>query len=162
MESFDPNAPGMKGSLFGLPYSTEEADIVVVPVPWEATVSYGHGTSNGPDGIIEASSQVDLYHPLISDMWKLKIALGEAPDVALAKHHEIKDLASEHISDLETGGDGLSNLALINQVSEELNNQIYKVASDLIAKGKFPVVLGGDHSTPFGLIRLMETLGIDC
>ena len=153
MEDFDPNAPGTKGSLFGLPYSTEEAAIVVIPVPWEATVSYGNGTSNGTDGIIEASSQIDLNHPLISDVWKLKIALGEIPDVALVRHHEIKELALEHIADLEIGGEGLANLALINQVSEELNRQIYENASDLIGKGKFPVVLGGDHSTPLGLMK---------
>jgi agmatinase len=36
---FDPSAPAVGGGLFGLPHSAEEAGVVVIPVPWEATVS---------------------------------------------------------------------------------------------------------------------------
>lgn len=47
-----------------LPEETAEyarADVLLLPIPFEATVSYGHGTANGPDAIIEASQQVELY-----------------------------------------------------------------------------------------------------
>jgi agmatinase len=37
------------------------ARVVVLPIPYEATVSYGGGTAGGPDAIIEASQQVELY-----------------------------------------------------------------------------------------------------
>jgi len=30
------------------------------PVPWEATVSYGQGTADGPEAVLQASHQVDL------------------------------------------------------------------------------------------------------
>lgn len=39
----------------------DRAKIVVVPVPYEKTTSYGKGTVNGPAGICEASAQVELY-----------------------------------------------------------------------------------------------------
>ena len=62
MTHFDPNAAATADSgIFGLPYSESEASVVYVPVPWEATTSYGGGTSNGPAAVLEASRQVDLF-----------------------------------------------------------------------------------------------------
>ncbi|HQY60583.1 MAG TPA: arginase family protein, partial [Polyangiaceae bacterium] len=59
---FDPNAPAaLDSGLFGLPHTRDQAALLVVPVPWEATTSYGGGTSLGPAAILEASKQVDLY-----------------------------------------------------------------------------------------------------
>ena len=37
------------------------ARVVVLPVPYEGTVSYGHGTGEGPRAILEASSQLEMY-----------------------------------------------------------------------------------------------------
>jgi hypothetical protein len=42
---FDPSAAAGHEGLFGLPFSPEQAAVVVVPVPWEPTVSYGSGTA---------------------------------------------------------------------------------------------------------------------
>src|SRR5215831_11934335 len=59
---FDPNAPAEPGAgVFGLPHSEDESLVVLVPVPWEATTSYGGGASEGPRAILDASMQVDLY-----------------------------------------------------------------------------------------------------
>ena len=38
-----------------------DSAVLVLPIPYEATVSYGGGTANGPDAIITASQQVELY-----------------------------------------------------------------------------------------------------
>jgi agmatinase len=44
------------------PYSTfDAARVLVLPIPLEATVSYGGGTAAGPRAIIAASQQVELY-----------------------------------------------------------------------------------------------------
>lgn len=59
--SFDPNAPALEGRLFGLPFSIEESTLVIVPVPVDMTTSSGKGTSHGPQMVLEASTQVDLY-----------------------------------------------------------------------------------------------------
>ncbi len=60
--TFDPNAAaGLDAGIFGLPFSEAESAIVYVPVPWEATTSYGGGTSGGPEAIRVASRQVDLF-----------------------------------------------------------------------------------------------------
>ena len=41
--------------------SFEEARVAILPVPFEATVSYGAGTGRGPEAILRASTQVELY-----------------------------------------------------------------------------------------------------
>ena len=46
--SFDPGAPGLPGHAYGLPHSVDEARVVLVPVPFEATTSYGGGAAEGP------------------------------------------------------------------------------------------------------------------
>ena len=59
---YDPNAAAdPNAGIFGLPYSEEDAKLVFIPVPWEATTSYGGGTAFGPDAIINASTQIDLF-----------------------------------------------------------------------------------------------------
>jgi agmatinase len=39
----------------------ERVGVLVLPIPFEATVSYGGGTEKGPEAIISASQQVELY-----------------------------------------------------------------------------------------------------
>lgn len=44
---------------------------VVIPIPYEKTTSYGHGTKNGPKKIIEASSQIELWdEETKTETWK--------------------------------------------------------------------------------------------
>ena len=45
MPAFDPNAAAVGGGIYGLPFTPEESRVVLLPVPWEATVSYGGGTA---------------------------------------------------------------------------------------------------------------------
>ena len=42
-------------------------DIVVLPIPFEMTTSWGEGTEDGPAACITASSQVELYDPLLQE-----------------------------------------------------------------------------------------------
>ena len=62
MASFDPDAAARPGSgIFGLTSTEDEAAVVIVPVPFDATTSYRRGAADGPALIVEASRQVDLY-----------------------------------------------------------------------------------------------------
>ena len=56
-----------EGNFLGLPDPGGAADIVVAPVPYELTTSYGQGTADGPAACIEASGQVELYDDLLKD-----------------------------------------------------------------------------------------------
>ncbi|HEY0593285.1 MAG TPA: arginase family protein, partial [Thermoanaerobaculia bacterium] len=60
--TFDPDAAAPADSgIYGLPFTPDESKVVVIPVPFEATTSYGGGTSQGPEAVLEASKQVDLF-----------------------------------------------------------------------------------------------------
>jgi len=68
---FNPNAAGNpNNNIFGLPFTEEDAKVVLLPVPWEVTVSFGSGTSRAADQIFKASLQVDLFDPDMKDNWK--------------------------------------------------------------------------------------------
>ena len=76
INTFDPSQPGLADqSIFGLPFTADESDIVIIPVPWEVTVSYGAGASEGPEAILDASFQVDLHHQEFPELWKLGMYL---------------------------------------------------------------------------------------
>ena len=56
-------APAVKNDcFFGLDYSLKESKIVIVSIPWDVTTSYRPGTSRGPQAVLEASYQLDLFH----------------------------------------------------------------------------------------------------
>lgn len=49
MTSFDPNLPGVAtGGYFALPFTREQAEIVLISIPWDVTTSYRPGTHKGP------------------------------------------------------------------------------------------------------------------
>ena len=62
LQNFDPSAIGIdNGNLLGLPFNYDQANIILFGIPWEVTVSYGAGTAAGPQRVLEASRQLDLY-----------------------------------------------------------------------------------------------------
>src|SRR5260221_6053042 len=104
ISSFDPNAPGdPESNIYGLPFTCEEAEIVIVPVPWDVTVSYSDGTSKGPDAISEASFQVDLYEPTIPDAWKIGIAMEEISDEIISRNILLREEAKVYINAFTEG-----------------------------------------------------------
>ncbi|HLT87288.1 MAG TPA: agmatinase family protein [Sphingobacterium sp.] len=160
--NFDPSQPGLAGAnIYGLPFTPEESEIIIVPVPWEVTVSYGAGASLGPTAILEASFQVDLLHQEFPDLWKLGIYMDEAPEHWTCNSERYKKLAQPIIEALETGKDLQqspklqADLAIINEACETLNNTLHQRVSDWLAIGKKVILLGGDHSTPLGYYRAL-------
>ena len=58
-ENFDPNTLGLAdNNIFGLPSTEDNAELIIIPCPWEVTVSYRAGTAKGPEQILEASKQI--------------------------------------------------------------------------------------------------------
>ncbi len=156
---FDPDAAAKPGSgIFGLPHLLEDARIVLLPVPFDATTSYGNGTANGPDAIFDASSQVDLYHRRFGRIYEQGIHML-APDDRIAQlSAEAREIA---VPLIEKGGADSGDereVARVNLASEEMNAFVYRQAAGLLSKGKRVGLVGGDHSTPFGLIRALAEM----
>ena len=156
--SFDPNGPGIRGNLFGLPFSPENSSLVVVEAPWDVTVSYHDGTSGGPRAILDASYQVDLFLKEIPDAWKLGVSVHRAPGHIAEENKLHRQLAIQHIKRIENGekiaGDDPA-LASINTACEDFNEYIKSTSKKYLGEGKIVSILGGDHSTPLGYIRAL-------
>lgn len=153
--SFDPDAAAGAGSgIYGLPFTPEESQVVVIPVPYEATTSYGGGTSRGPRAVFEASRQVDLFDRDTGHPYEQGIAMLELPKKIVRWNQEARKIAAPVI---EKGGvvDRATRKAAaeVNAISASVNEWVYEQTSSLLDEGKMPVILGGDHSVPFGAIR---------
>ncbi|HEY9774145.1 MAG TPA: agmatinase family protein [Planktothrix sp.] len=157
---FDPNALAQKDAgIFGLPFDTQTARQVIIPVPWEATVSYREGTARGPRAILKASMQVDLYDADAPDAWKFGIAMDDfSPELEELSHNARLD-AEKYIEMLEEGETPDETpkmkelLDRVNKSCEEMNAWVQTRAAQWIEQGKLVSLVGGDHSTPLGLLR---------
>ncbi len=161
MSEFDPSGVGIKGNIFGLPYSVEDADLILIPVPWEVTVSYRAGTADAPAAILEASTQVDLFLRGLHEPWNLKISMLPIPREIQKESDKFRALASSYIQSLEEGSgqnieDPLKVIPrTINENCEKLNIYLENTCRKYMSKGKLIGVIGGDHSTPLGFIRAL-------
>ena len=157
MAKFDPNAAATADSgIFGLPFNEKEAHLVYVPVPWEATTSYGGGTSDGPAAILEASRQVDLFDFDVLRPYEAGLFMRKERREFRKWNTEAKRLASKII---DVGGqiDGnktlKSALAKVNELSRKVNELVRAETESVLAAGKIPAIVGGDHSVPLGAFQ---------
>lgn len=154
-ENFDPDAAAGEGSgIYGLPFAPEDSRVVIVPVPFEATTSYGGGTSKGPQAVLEASRQVDLFDQETGRPYAAGIAMLDAPKQIIRWNREAKKVAAIVI---EKGGvvDRATRNAAqrVNEYGDRVNEWVYETTASLLDAGKLVVTLGGDHSVPFGAIQ---------
>ena len=160
LSNFDPNSAGNpNNNIFGLPFTEEESRLVILPVPWEVTVSYNAGTARSSEHIFKASLQVDLLETEWNDGWKQGFYMRSPDKKVLLKSDYLRKEAELLIAYLSKGEDIGKNsfmcksLKDINEGSVYLNNWVYQQTSDLLKKGKLVALLGGDHSTPLGYIK---------
>jgi len=124
---YDRVAVGEFGGTMPTTTDFEHARVVILPVPLDRTTSYVAGTRNGPHEILVASSHMELW-------------------------------------DEETGTDvhsiGIFTLPEMDfpfGTIDEVVGEIRRVASEIVGRGKFPVVLGGEHSiTPAVVAAIAE------
>ena len=100
--SYNPSAVGVKGSIFGFPYTLDEAEIVLIPVPHDVTTSYAAGTAKAPNRILEESSQLDLSVPGKSKPSETKIAMDK-PLALFEDNDAYRKVAKAQIDRMEQG-----------------------------------------------------------
>lgn len=103
------------------------ARFAVLPIPYEATTSFGVGTRDGPRAIITASQQVELY------------------DEELGR--DVSRVGVATLAPLETDARG----------PEYMVRRIERAARPIVRDGKFLIGLGGEHSITSGLVRAVRT-----
>ena len=160
LENFDPNSVGNpNNNIFGLPFSEEEAKVVLLPVPWEVSVSYGAGTARAPEHIFKASLQVDLSDDDIQDGWKHGIFMRDMNKSVLQKSDYLRKEAELYINYISEGELVQNNkfmckvLKDLNAGAEFLNEWVYEQTKELLNAGQLVGLVGGDHSTPLGYYK---------
>ena len=159
INNYNPSGIGMdNGHVFGLPFEFEESDIVILPVPWEVTTSFGEGTSHGPQQILDASPQLDLYHFDFPKAWQQGIYMLEVSEEIQKLNNQYKSKAQEIILLQEKGKsieDLKAQIEVINSACNELRKWVFEQSSTLLNRNKKVILLGGDHSTPLGYLQAL-------
>lgn len=130
------HAPGSLSAdrnFLGLPEPASTlpaAGAVILPIPYEATVSYGRGTAQGPAAIIDASRQVELYDREYHSEPALELGVHTMPPL---------ELPPDPATAIE---------------------QIAQAVGQAATPGKLLVALGGEHTISAGVVRgLLEAAG---
>ena len=160
LSNYDPDSvSNPNNNIFGLPTTEDDAQLVIVPVPWEVTVSYGSGTSRAPEAICKASLQVDIYDPDVPQGWKQGYYMRPTDRKILMKSDYLRKEAELYIDYISKGEDVSANQFMsktikdVNGGSIYLNTWVYDQTKALLDKNKLVGLLGGDHSIPLGFYK---------
>lgn len=160
---FNPEDVGVaNGNYFGFPNNPDSSDIVLLNVPWDVTTSYRPGTSQGPNAIIEASVQLDFFDFEVEKAWETKIG-SVLPDGRIEEWNKIlRPKAEQIIVALESGAEldfGLSAMQKsINDHCSAVNEIVKQTSLHYLYKSSIVGVVGGDHSSPLGLIEALSEI----
>lgn len=160
LSHFDSNiASNPKNTIFGLPFTEEDARLIILPVPWEVTVSAGSGTSRAGEHIFNASMQVDVFDGESGNAWRQGIFMRHPDRKVLMKSDYLRKEAELYINYISKGEEIEKNnfmcksLKEINEGSANMNKWVYEQTSSLLKEDKLVVLLGGDHSVPMGYLK---------
>jgi agmatinase len=148
--------PGPPGAGFlGADLDPCEAALVLIPVPWEVTTSYRGGTAGGPGAILAASHQLDLEEGAFDRPYRAGIAFLPEDPAIRALNRAARPAAQRAIAALERGVEARQELDQVNAAGKELNRRVYRAARTQLEVGRWVGLVGGDHSSPLGLIRAL-------
>jgi agmatinase len=161
MSSFDPSqAISSEFGIFGIPMEEAQARLILLPVPWEVTTSYGRGASNGPRIIRQASEQVDLFDLETGKAYEAGYFMREISAELQAKNKKMKARAQELIQMKVQMQDNpaleAEILQEVNSACDEMTDWVYRQSKEILSQGKLLGLVGGDHSTPLGAIRAVS------
>ena len=152
--AFDPNAAATQSSnIFGLPDNREDASIILIPCPYDATSSYGVGSAHAPEAIREASAQVDLFDRRFGAIYERGIFMEPHPPEVLEWSRQARVLAEPII---EQGGSKAGDEDAVSQVdsySRRAASFVHDRALVALDEGKVPGLIGGEHGVAFGLYK---------
>ena len=120
---YDRVAVGEFGGTTPTPATFATARVVILPIPLDRTTSYVPGTRNGPHEILVASSHMELW--------------------------DEETQTDVHGVGIYTMPEMEFPFAAIDDVMTE----IHRVASEVVSRGKFPFVLGGEHSITAPIVK---------
>ncbi len=106
----------------------KEAEAVILPIPYEATTTYGAGTREGPEAIIAASRQVELWDEDYNWDPSTAIRLATASPI-------LPEVAGP----------------------QAMVDKIKRIVQPWVSQGKLILTLGGEHTITVALVQVMQT-----
>lgn len=157
MAHFDPGAAAAPDSgIFGLQTGAQDSAVHILGVPFDATASYRKGAWRGPDAVLRASRQVDLFDLSTGRPYEAGFWMPPLDPRLTALNGEASELADAIIA---VGGDLRDEPALaldrerVNEIGAEVNQLVHAATALVLEQNKLPALVGGDHSAPFGAIQ---------
>ncbi|MEA3496357.1 MAG: arginase family protein, partial [Bacteroidota bacterium] len=159
LKTFDADKNGkIFDGIFGLPFDTEDSELVILPVPWDVASS-NHGSSTAPEEILKASKKISLFREDNSDVWKNGIALHKIPKKWQESSQELIKI-SRKIKRNNNGSINKQNSSQLIELYKNVNysNIILKEwvedkCNEYLDKKILMGVLGGDHSVAIGFLN---------
>lgn len=137
--------------IFGVECLKNDAKIVLLPVPWEATVSYGKGSAKGPEAILKASPQLDLE--LINVKAASHIYMEPINHELIHLSQQMSSLAHQIREEFNS-----SKLDQFNNYCENMNDWVYNQILQIIESGKCFGLIGGEHSVSLGALQALSEI----
>jgi len=158
---FDPTVSiSSEFGIFGIPTTEKESRVVLLPIPWEVTTSYGKGASLGPQLIRQASEQVDLFDLETKKAYEKGYFMRPFPEDLKEKNDLLKKTAQTVIhmrTEMSEDQTKIEKLCKeVNQACDEMTQWVFKQSQEILASGKLLGLVGGDHSTPWGAIQAVS------
>lgn len=159
---FDPDATGIaNGAYFGFEFTKSESAVSLLSVPWDVTVSYRDGSAAAPAAIIDASTQVEIFDADFPNVWQKGIFTIPIDDNIVNQNRTLRSAAEQVIAFIEDGGDvGDAQIAeplkAVNDGCRALHEKIYHICLAELTASRKVGLIGGDHSTPLGLISALS------
>lgn len=157
IKNFNPNENGLRNhGIFGLPFGVQESKMILIPIPWEATVSYREGTAQGPKAILDSSQQIDLYDPINPNGWKDGIAMADIPSDIFYKNKFTREKTIRYLNDFSEGKINEELQKEINTDCLELKNYVEEITERFLKQDKIVGIVGGEHSVPLGYLESLS------
>ena len=140
--------------IFDVPCDAKNAFVQILPMPFDATTSYRPGAAKGPEAVLAASRQVDLCDVDVGSPHQVGIHLEGFSTEVIERNNKAR-LAVQRIREAKEDDSLPSKVDfdIVNLATQQNNLFVYDWATEVLQKKQFPVVLGGDHSVPWGLIK---------
>lgn len=148
--------PKEDDSFIGGRLDPKDASLILLPLPWDATVSFKDGTAKAPDSIRIESHQLDIENYHYIKPYTAGICMLETNQDIVKLNKKARKKALKVIKALENGETNKEALDFVNKLSHKVNTFVYENALNYINQGKFVALVGGDHSSPLGLIKALN------
>jgi agmatinase len=162
----------MNNKLFLTDFSFEESEIVVTPVNFDLTCSYGLGTAKGPNSLIKESVQIDNHflnrkHNSVEEPAKFFLNKGEIINEIAKANSSLRKSVNLYWDMVDETSKGVEETDQIKERKKFIINSVNQLQSNIftitnlitenvLENNKIPCIIGGDHSIIEGALFAID------